>query len=91
MSRDLTFNANTPTQTVEIPTTGDMVLEMSESFSLSLSQMPVDTAVILNPASTTINIQDDDSKLMNNSLHFRSDPVTSSQFPFLFSCYNRIR
>ena len=72
MSMNLTFNAATSTQTVEISTAGDMVLEMSKSFNVSLSQMPVDTAVTLDPASATVNIQDDDSKLMKGSLHFLS-------------------
>ena len=66
VSSELTFNAGTSTQTVEISTTGDMVLEMSESFSVSLSQMPVDTAVTLDPASTTISIQDATCKLRDN-------------------------
>ena len=62
VSSDLTFDADTSTQTVEIPTTGDMVLEMSESFSVALSQMSVDASVTLNPASATVNVEDDDSK-----------------------------
>ena len=90
VSSELTFNAGTSTQTVEIFTTGDMVLEMSESFSVSLSQMPVDTAVTLDPASATVNIQDDDSKLIRDS-SLSCHPITSSQFFLLFSCYNRIR
>ena len=63
MSRDLTFDAVTSTQTVEISVSGDMESEMSESFSASLSQMPVDASVTLNPASATVNIQNVDSKL----------------------------
>ena len=74
VSMNLTFNAATSTQTVEIPTTGDMVLETSKSFSVSLSQMPVDTAVTLDPASTTINIQDDDS----NEVYSLYQPMTAN-------------
>ena len=66
MTSDLTFNTGTSTQTVEIFTTGDTVLEMSESFTVSLSQTPVDTAVTLDPESTTTEVYDDDSKLMND-------------------------
>ena len=69
MSSDLTFDADTSTQTIEISTTGDMVLEMSESFSVALSQMSVDASVTLNPASATVNVEDDDSELTNDSLH----------------------
>jgi len=61
VSSDLTFNAGTLTQTVEISTTDDTVLEMSESITVSLSQTPVDTAVTLDPLYATINIQDNTS------------------------------
>jgi len=69
MTSDLTFDAGTLTQTVEISTTSDTVLEMSESFTVSLSQTPVDAAVTLVPESTTINIQDTTCKLAKGSSH----------------------
>jgi len=83
MTSVLTFNAGTPTQTVEISTTGNTVLEMSESLTVFLSQTPVDTAVTLDPPSATINIQDNTCKLTKGShclspLHncFSSSAVT---------------
>ena len=88
VSSDLTFDADTSTQTIEISITSDIELEMSESFSVSLSQMPVDASVILNPASATVNVEDDDSKLMND--FSQAVCATSSQFLLLYSCYNRI-
>jgi len=69
VTSDLTFNAGTLTQTVEITTTGDTVLEMSESLIVSLSQTPVDTAVTLAPLYATINIQDNTCKLEKGSSH----------------------
>ena len=69
MTSVLTFNAGTLTQTVEISTAGDTVLEMSESFTVSLSQTPVDTAVTLDPRYAAINIQDSTCKLAKGSSH----------------------
>ena len=56
----LTFNAGNTNQTVMIPITGDTVVESTESFTVSL--MTGDTAVTLNPSTTSVIIQDDDSK-----------------------------
>jgi len=89
VTSDLTFNAGTSTQTVEIFTTGDTVLEMSESFTVSLSQTSVDAAVTLDPPSATIEVYDDDSKLMNDfSMHCLSPLHNLLLF---FSCYNRVQ
>ena len=93
MSSDLTFDAGTSTQTVEISTTGDMVLEMPKSFGVSLSQMSVDASVTLNPASATINIEDDDSELTNDSLHcvlplHNSSSSTAVTIGFTTTTYN---
>ena len=57
---DLTFNSGTTTQTVMIPIIGDNVVESTESFTVSLTSE--DSAVILNPSTTTVTVQDDDSK-----------------------------
>ena len=58
---DLTFNAGNTNQTVMIPIVGDNVVESTESFSVSL--MTGDNAVNLSPQTTTVTIQDDDSKI----------------------------
>ena len=60
VSTELTFNAGNTNQTVMIPIVGDNVVENTEFFSLSL--MAGDSAVNLNPQTTTVTIQDDDSK-----------------------------
>ena len=60
MSMDLTFSSGNTNQTVMIPIVGDNVVESTESFSVSL--MTGDSAVMLNPQTTTVTIQDDDSK-----------------------------
>ena len=60
MSMELTFNAGSTNQTVMIPILGDTVLESTESFTVSLTSG--DSAVTLNPSTTTVTIQDDDSK-----------------------------
>ena len=60
---DLTFNAGSTNQTVMIPITGDTVVESTESFTVSLSNTAGDSAVTLNPSTTTVTIEDDDSKI----------------------------
>ena len=62
VSMDLTFNSGTTTQTVMIPIVGDNVVESTESFTVSLTS--ADSAVTLNPSTTTVTIQDDDSKFL---------------------------
>ena len=44
-----------------IPIVGDIVVESTETFSVSLTS--VDSAVILNPQTTTVTIQDYDSEM----------------------------
>ena len=61
VSMDLTFNSGTRTHNVMITIGGDTTVEDTESFTVSL--MTGDSAVNLAPESTTVNIQDDDSKL----------------------------
>ena len=58
VSMDLTFNSGTTTQTVMIPIIGDNVVESTESFTVSLTS--ADSAVTLNPSTTTVTILDDD-------------------------------
>ena len=61
MTTELTFNADNANQIVMIPIIGDNVVEGTESFSVSLTT--VDSAVMLIPQTTTVIIQDDDSKI----------------------------
>ena len=60
VSMDLTFNASSTTHTVPISILGDTVVEGTESFTVSL--VSADSAVILNPSTTTVTIEDDDGK-----------------------------
>ena len=61
-SVDLTFNAGSTNQTVMIPITGDTVVESTKSFTVSLTTG--DGTVMLNPRTTTVTIQDDDSEFL---------------------------
>ena len=60
MTMDLTFNSGTTTETVMVPIVGDNVDENTESFTVSLTS--ADSAVILNPSTTTVTIENDDGK-----------------------------
>ena len=62
VSRSLTFNAAVTTQMVEVPIIDDDIVEHSEVINLTL--VSTDSAVILNPSSSTITIDDEDSKLL---------------------------
>ena len=62
------FNSGTRSQTVTVTIQDDMVVEQqSENFFISLRTSYYDPAVILSPGTTTVNIEDDDSKLTHNS------------------------
>ena len=58
---DLTFNADNTNQIVMISIVGDNEVEGTESFTVSLTTG--DSAVTLSPQTTTVTIQDDDSKI----------------------------
>ena len=60
VSRDLTFNAAVTTQIVEVPIIDDDIVEHSEIINLTL--VSTDSAVILNPSTSTITIEDVNSK-----------------------------
>ena len=60
VSRSLTFNDAVTTQMVEVPIIDDHIVEQSEIINLTL--VSTDSAVILNPSTSTITIQDVDSK-----------------------------
>ena len=61
VSRSLIFNASITTQMVEVPIVDDHIVEHSEIINLTL--VSTDSAVILNPSTSTITIEDVDSKL----------------------------
>ena len=60
VSTSFTFNASTPTQTVNIPILDNEIVAGSTMFSVSLTS--ADPAAILNPASADVTIEDDDSE-----------------------------
>ena len=62
VSRSLTFNATVTTQMVEVPIIDDHIVEYSEIINLTL--VSTDSAVILNPSTSTITIEDAESKLL---------------------------
>ena len=61
LSRSMTFNANVMTQVVEVLIIDDHIVEHSEIINLTL--VSTDSAVILNPSTSTITIEDVDCKL----------------------------
>ena len=60
-SMELTFSATVQSQTVMITIADGDVVEGPETFSVTLTTS--DTAVVLNPMTATVDIQDDDGKL----------------------------
>ena len=60
VSRSLTFNAGVTTQMVEVPIIDDHIVEQSEIINLTL--VSADSAVILNPSTSTITIEDVESE-----------------------------
>ena len=60
VSTNVTLNTSTPTQAVNISILDNEIVAGSTMFSVSLTSS--DPAAILNPASTDITIQDDDSE-----------------------------
>ena len=60
MSENLTFNADFTVRVIEVPIIDDHIVEHSEVINLTL--VSTDSAVILNPSTTTITIEDVDSK-----------------------------
>ena len=64
LSRSLVFNGGTRSQTVTVTIQNDVVVEQQfENFLMRLRTRYYDPAVILSPATATITIEDDDSKL----------------------------
>ena len=62
VSRNMTFNADLTIQVVEVPIIDDHIVEHSEIINLTL--VSTDSDVILNPPTSTITIEDVDSKLL---------------------------
>ena len=62
VSRCLKFNTAVTTQAVEVHIIEDHIVEHSEIINLTLTS--TDPAVILNPSTSTITIEDVDSKLL---------------------------
>ena len=63
---------------VEIPIIDDDIVEHSEVINLTL--VSTDSAVILNPSTTTITIEDEDSKLLyvNHPIYVSTSDVDST-------------
>ena len=67
VSRNLTFNAGLILQVVEVPIIDDYIVEHSEIINLTL--VSTESAVILNPSTSTITIEDVDSKFLYDYLY----------------------
>ena len=59
-SSDLTFNAATSSQTVTVSILEDSLVEGSETVIVTLTS--ADPAVILNPSTASVTIEDNDGK-----------------------------
>ena len=62
VSSDLTFNAAVTSQVVQVLIIDDHIVEQSEIINLTL--VSTDSAVIFNRSTSTITIEDVDSKLL---------------------------
>jgi len=60
VSTDVTFNAGISTQMVTIPIVDNMIVADSTSFNVILTT--TDPAVVLNPTTADVTIEDDDSE-----------------------------
>ena len=85
VSRNLTFNADLTIQVVEVLITDDHIDEESEIINLTL--VSTDSAVILNPSTSTITIGDVESKLLYLCIHLYKQQFIYVHF---LSGYNRI-
>ena len=78
VSTNLIFDAAVTTQMVAIPIIDDQILENSEIINLTL--VSTDSAVILNPSTSTITIEDVDSKLLYVDYNTQSISIYFSHF-----------
>jgi len=60
VSTDVTFNAGISTQMVTIPIVDNMIVADSTSFNVILTT--TDPAVVLNPTTADVTIEDEDSE-----------------------------
>ena len=82
VSTNVTFNATTPTHTVNIHILDNEIVADSTMFSVSLTS--ADPAAILNPASADITIEDDDSEWLQALCKWDYIPCNLiTTFPFL--------
>ena len=86
VSSNLTFNAAVTSQMVEVTIINDHIVEHSEIINLTL--VSTDSAVILNPSTSTITVENANSMLLDLS-------KSASILPFIhiyhFSDYNWIQ
>ena len=87
VSRNLTFNAAVTSQTVPIIITDDLIVERSEIINLTLTS--TDPDVILNPSTSTVTIEDVDSKLLDVN-YFTLAIMSAIYSRSHFSGHNRI-
>ena len=64
---NLTFNADFTIRVIEVPIIEDHIVEQSEIINLTL--VSTDSAVILNPSTSTVTIEDVDSKLLCKNIY----------------------
>ena len=86
--RNLTFNAAVTSQTVPIIITDDLIVERSEIINLTL--ISTDPDVILNPSTSTVTIEDVDSKLLDVDCYIRTS-MSAIYSRSHFSGHNRIQ
>ena len=87
--RNLTFNVAVTTQMVEVAISDDHIVEPSEVINLTLTS--TDPAVILNPSTSTITIEDVDSKLLYERLLYICEHVCNLDHVHHFSDYSWIQ
>ena len=75
---NLTFNADLTIRVIEVPNIDDDIVEHSEVINLTL--VSTDSAVILNPSTSTIIIEDEDSKLLCNTYIYIHVQLCKHQF-----------
>jgi hypothetical protein len=78
-SRTLTFGPSTTSQSVNIPINNDDVVETVENFIASLTLGTEDANVVINPARTTVSINDND--VFNPSFEFPEYTVVENDGP----------
>ena len=88
VSRNLTFNAAVTSQTVPVAIIDDLIVERSEIINLTLTS--TDPAVILNPSTSTVTIEDVDSKSVDVE-YYTLASMSAIYSHSHFSGHNRIQ